>query len=57
MWWLLPTVVLAGLGELVGWSGRYWSSLNDGTLDKPYIMQYVALKSLLPAFTYLAHSN
>ncbi|KLO08421.1 RTA1-domain-containing protein [Schizopora paradoxa] len=42
MWWLLPTVVLAGLGELVGWSGRYWSSLNDGTLDKPYIMQVVS---------------
>ncbi len=40
MWWLLPTVVLAGLGELIGWSGRYWSSFNGGVADKPYTMQY-----------------
>jgi hypothetical protein len=22
MWWLLPTAVLAGIGETIGWSGR-----------------------------------
>ncbi|VDB94162.1 unnamed protein product [Peniophora sp. CBMAI 1063] len=28
LWFLLPTVVLCGLGELTGWSGRLWSSYN-----------------------------
>lgn len=28
MWWLIPTVLLAGVGEILGWSGRLWSSLN-----------------------------
>lgn len=41
LWWLLPTAVLAGLGEILGWSARYWSSLNDGILDTPFLMQYV----------------
>jgi len=39
LWWLLPTAVLAGLGEILGWSARYWSSLNDGILDTPFLMQ------------------
>ncbi|KAJ7121656.1 RTA1 like protein-domain-containing protein [Mycena epipterygia] len=38
MWWLLPTACLCGIGELVGWSGRLWSSF-DATLDDPYMMQ------------------
>jgi hypothetical protein len=28
LWWLLPTIVIAGLGETAGWSGRLWSSIN-----------------------------
>ncbi|KIP07455.1 hypothetical protein PHLGIDRAFT_30017 [Phlebiopsis gigantea 11061_1 CR5-6] len=28
LWWLLPTACLAGIGEIVGWAGRLWSSLN-----------------------------
>ncbi|EKM50076.1 uncharacterized protein PHACADRAFT_188436 [Phanerochaete carnosa HHB-10118-sp] len=28
LWWLLPTAVLAGTGEIIGWSSRLWSSLN-----------------------------
>ncbi|KAI0346926.1 RTA1-domain-containing protein [Trametopsis cervina] len=28
IWWLLPTAVLAGVGETIGWAGRYWSSRN-----------------------------
>ncbi|KAF8506196.1 RTA1-domain-containing protein, partial [Hysterangium stoloniferum] len=28
MFWILPTIVLCGIGELIGWSGRYWSSQN-----------------------------
>ncbi|KAJ7483579.1 RTA1 like protein-domain-containing protein [Mycena latifolia] len=38
MWWLLPTACLCGVGELVGWAGRLWSS-SDPTLSDPYMMQ------------------
>ena len=41
LWWLLPTAVLAASGETLGWSARYWSSLNDGILQTPYTIQYV----------------
>ncbi|RPD82508.1 RTA1 like protein [Lentinus tigrinus ALCF2SS1-7] len=39
-WWLLPTAVLATLGETLGWSGRLWSSyapLNQ----TPFFIQIV----------------
>ncbi|PAV21959.1 hypothetical protein PNOK_0191600 [Pyrrhoderma noxium] len=40
LWWLLPTAVLAGLGEVIGWAGRYWSSQTyQGNLLDPYLMQ------------------
>ncbi|KAJ6579162.1 RTA1-like protein [Mycena vulgaris] len=38
MWWLLPTACLCGIGELIGWSGRLWSSISP-TLADPYMMQ------------------
>jgi len=38
MWWLLPTVVLCGFGELIGWSARLWSS-NSPTLFTPFAME------------------
>ncbi|KAJ7732672.1 RTA1-domain-containing protein [Mycena metata] len=38
MWWLFPTACLCGVGELVGWSGRLWSSFNPDLAD-PYMMQ------------------
>ncbi|KAJ7136318.1 RTA1-like protein [Mycena crocata] len=41
MWWLLPTACLCGVGELLGWAGRVWSS-SDPTLDDPYMMQITA---------------
>ncbi|TCD71025.1 hypothetical protein EIP91_000524 [Steccherinum ochraceum] len=41
MWWLFPTVVLAGIGEVLGWSGRLWSSYSP-LLQDPYLMQIVA---------------
>ncbi|KAJ6483626.1 RTA1-domain-containing protein [Mycena vitilis] len=41
MWWLLPTACLCGVGELLGWSGRLWSSFNPA-LDDPYMMQITA---------------
>jgi len=39
IWWLLPTVVLAGIGEIIGWSARYWSSFNDGIESTPFLIQ------------------
>ncbi|KAF7308131.1 hypothetical protein HMN09_00660600 [Mycena chlorophos] len=38
LWWLLPTAVLCGLGELIGWSGRLWSSQSP-LLGTPFEMQ------------------
>lgn len=39
-WWLLPTAALCGIGELLGWSGRLWSSLSL-TARTPFLMQQV----------------
>ncbi|EPQ52032.1 RTA1-domain-containing protein [Gloeophyllum trabeum ATCC 11539] len=38
LWFLLPTAVLAACGELIGWSGRTWSTLNIPN-DTPFLMQ------------------
>jgi len=38
MWWVLPTAVIAGLGEIIGWTGRLWSSQNPLRLD-PFLIQ------------------
>ncbi|KAF7367020.1 hypothetical protein MSAN_00961200 [Mycena sanguinolenta] len=38
MWWLFPTAVLCGLGELAGWVGRLWSSQNPEA-NTPFIIQ------------------
>ncbi|KAF4562634.1 hypothetical protein EYR36_004028 [Pleurotus pulmonarius] len=32
-WWLFPTACLAGTVEVLGWSGRLWSSYNVGNSD------------------------
>ncbi|KAI0327744.1 RTA1-domain-containing protein [Cubamyces sp. BRFM 1775] len=40
LWWLFPTPVLAGIIEIIGWSGRLWSSISPTLLD-PYLMQIV----------------
>ncbi|KAM5536234.1 hypothetical protein V8D89_010133 [Ganoderma adspersum] len=39
-WWLLPTVVLAGIGETIGWGGRLWSSFQP-LAQNPYMIQIV----------------
>ncbi|KAI0801214.1 RTA1-domain-containing protein [Fomes fomentarius] len=39
-WWLLPTVVLAAIGEVIGWSARLWSNYSPLT-DTPYLIQIV----------------
>ncbi|KAK7064938.1 RTA1 like protein-domain-containing protein [Favolaschia claudopus] len=28
LWWLLPTAMLCGVGEIIGWTGRLWSSYS-----------------------------
>ena len=38
MWWLFPTMVACTLTEIIGWSGRLWSSYTPQSLD-PYLMQ------------------
>jgi len=41
MWWLLPTAVLAGAGEVLGWSARLWSSISP-LLITPFTIQISA---------------
>ncbi len=38
MWWTIPTILLAGCLEVLGWSGRLWSSFSP-TLQDPYMIQ------------------
>lgn len=40
LWWMVPTVVLCGVSEIIGWSGRLWSSYNAQDID-PFLMQCV----------------
>ncbi|KAJ7617381.1 RTA1-domain-containing protein [Roridomyces roridus] len=37
-WWLIPTIVLCGIGELIGWGGRLWSSVNHD-IHNGFLMQ------------------
>ena len=41
-WWLLPTACFCGVIELLGWSGRLWSSISP-LLTTPYQIQWVEL--------------
>ncbi|KAG8948797.1 hypothetical protein FRC04_009260 [Tulasnella sp. 424] len=38
IWWLIPTFVFCGLGEVFGWAGRVWGSQQPYVLD-PFLMQ------------------
>ncbi|KAJ7059469.1 RTA1-domain-containing protein [Mycena amicta] len=40
-WWLFPTAVLCGIGEIIGWGGRLWSSISPDA-DTPFKMQISA---------------
>ncbi|KAF9041080.1 RTA1-domain-containing protein [Hymenopellis radicata] len=40
MLWPIPTILLAGLLEIAGWAGRFWSSFDD-TKDSPFMLQIV----------------
>ena len=39
-WWMIPSMVIGCIGEVIGWSGRLWSSRNPSLLD-PFLMQIV----------------
>lgn len=47
-WWMIPTMVLANVGEVIGWSGRLWSSRNPPLLD-PFLMQ-ISSTIISPSF-------
>ncbi|PBK89674.1 RTA1-domain-containing protein [Armillaria gallica] len=40
MWWVFPTICLAGIMEVLGWSGRLWSSYSP-SLNNPFQIQIV----------------
>ncbi|KAF8317965.1 RTA1-like protein [Clavulina sp. PMI_390] len=52
-WYLLPTVVIGGCGEIIGWSARLWSAKNvcNGT---PFLMQ---ISTTIISPTFLAAAN
>ncbi|KZT00332.1 RTA1-domain-containing protein [Laetiporus sulphureus 93-53] len=41
LWWIFPTICVAAILEIIGWSGRLWSSQNV-LAKSPYLMQIVA---------------
>ncbi|KDQ09238.1 hypothetical protein BOTBODRAFT_37144 [Botryobasidium botryosum FD-172 SS1] len=47
-WWLLPTLVLCAIGEIIGWSGRLWSSKNV-LLGTPFLIQ-ISTTIIAPSF-------
>ncbi|KAF9027742.1 RTA1 like protein [Hymenopellis radicata] len=40
LWWAFPTICLAGVMEILGWSGRLWSSYSP-SLNTPFQIQIV----------------
>ncbi|KZO95039.1 RTA1-domain-containing protein [Calocera viscosa TUFC12733] len=42
LWWLFPTIVAGGAGEVIGWAGRLWSNSDVDNLN-PFMMQCVSL--------------
>jgi hypothetical protein len=39
-WFVIPTIVFSGVLEILGWSGRLWSSKNVD-LNTPFMIQFV----------------
>lgn len=48
LWWLYPTIIVGGVCEILGWSGRLWSSHEPRQLN-PYLMQ-ICTTILAPSF-------
>jgi hypothetical protein len=53
MWWLFPTVILGGIGEILGWTGRLWSSENI-LHETPFMIQ-IATTIIAPTFILAAN--
>jgi len=53
LWWLIPSTIFCGFLELVGWSGRLWSS-KDPALKMPFV---IGVTSLIIAPTFLVAAN
>jgi len=53
MWWLFPTVVLGGIGEILGWTGRLWSTKNI-LHETPFMIQ-IATTIFSPTFILAAN--
>ena len=47
LWYLFPTLVLCGIGEIIGWSGRLWGALSPYNLN-PFLAQSV-LPNCIPS--------
>ncbi|KAJ7200844.1 RTA1-domain-containing protein [Mycena pura] len=41
MWWLFPTAIICGLGEIIGWSGDLWAALASSS-QNPFMMQFTS---------------
>jgi len=52
-WWTLPTLVIGGFGEAVGWGGRLWSSFEPTLMD-PFLMQ---ITTTIIAPTFMSAAN
>ncbi|CAG7847945.1 SubName: Full=Related to RSB1-integral membrane transporter or flippase that may transport LCBs from the cytoplasmic side toward the extracytoplasmic side of the membrane {ECO:0000313/EMBL:CCA69445.1} [Serendipita indica DSM 11827] len=48
VYWMIPTMVIGCLGEVLGWSGRLWSSKNPSLLT-PFLMQ-ITTTIISPSF-------
>ena len=46
-WYMLPTLVLCGTSELIGWAGRYWGHVSPHNKD-PFMMQLAQLSQISP---------
>jgi len=53
LWFLLPTIVTGGFGEIVGWSARVWSS-KAPLAQNPFLMQ-ITTTIISPTFVLAAN--
>jgi len=49
LWWLIPTAVICGFAEILGWSGRLWSNVGGAWRLDPYLMQ-ITTTIIAPSF-------
>jgi len=54
-YWIIPTLALCGIGEIIGWSGRLWDSINSRN-DTAYLIQ-ITTTIIAPVFLTAALYN